>query len=206
MCCVKGTRGSVLDPDGHGHYFLFVNQGFIVTASAAAPHTDGTGFSLSAAPSTVVVVSLRLDSLRVGRGLRDRDVKILKLFVASRKTNFQFEIIGAGEILSGAIQGDKGRHLRCQALLEIGGLEHRAPYADSAMRRGNGEPNRRQWTGGAIRANAHVDTNAHLPPREGLNFPLDRIGLRADVGRARVENQSRDKPENCSHQSRHRLS
>src|ERR1700733_14324627 len=91
-----------------------------------------------------------LNALSARWRVRDADVKMLSLFATAGKADLQFKLVHAAEVLNRMINGDEGRHVSRQALLEIGGLERGSPHGDRAMRRRRRQADRRQRTGGAV--------------------------------------------------------
>jgi hypothetical protein len=100
---------------------------------------------------------------------------MLKLLAAAGHADLKNELVGAVEIVHGAIDGDECRHFGGEALLVIGELERTAPDVDGAMRRRADEPDRRQRAGGTIRPDIALDADAHVPTRRRLDLAFDRI-------------------------------
>ena len=61
--------------------------------------------------------------------------EMLNFLAPAGESDFQLELVGAGEILRGAIKSHEGRHVDRQTLFDIGGFEHGALDADGAVRR-----------------------------------------------------------------------
>jgi hypothetical protein len=89
---------------------------------------------------------------------------MLKLLAAAGHADFKNELVGAVEIVRGAIDGNECWHFGGKALLVIGDLERAALDVDGAMRRRADESDRWQRAGGAIRPDIAVDaTRTSLP-------------------------------------------
>jgi hypothetical protein len=119
-----------------------------------------------------------LNSPAAARRGGDIHAEMLKLLAAAGHADFKNELVGAVEIVRGAIDGNECWHFGGKALLVIGDLERAALDVDGAMRRRADESDRWQRAGGAIRPDIAVDADAHVPTRRRLDLPFDRA-LRA---------------------------
>ena len=79
-------------------------------------------------------------------------MKPLNLFAAGRETHLQLKTIVVGGLCLWPIERDQGGKLSRQTLLDIGRFECRAPHDNRAVFGRNGEADRGQRTGRAIRA------------------------------------------------------
>lgn len=104
---------------------------------------------------------------------RNGDMEMLDLLAASGEAHFQFEMIVGGRIRFRPIERDQGGKFSRQALFDVGRFERRAAHGDVAVFGRNGEPDRRQRTGGAIGSHAGVDADAHIAPERRLYFAID---------------------------------
>jgi hypothetical protein len=140
--------------------------------------------SLASLCSRLNIFGARLDSLSIIWAIRKADMKTLHLFAAAGEAHFQFEAIIALEVLTGAIERDESRHFDRQALFDVSCFEHRTTHRDGAVFGRNGEPYRRQRTGGAIGTNAAIDADAHLAPRPSLDFAIYGVALAVAIANA----------------------
>ena len=103
---------------------------------------------------------------------------MLKLLAAAGHADFKNELVGAVEMVRGAIDGNECWHFGGKALLVIGDLERAALELTAPCAGGLTSWIRWQWAGGAIRPDIAVDADAQVPTRRRLDLPFDRA-LRA---------------------------